>query len=379
MPSLPDFSSIRAEVDLEAIRHNARVLTQLASPAKLLAVVKADAYGHGALPVARALEAEGVGQFAVATIGEGAELRDAGIESPVLVFGAPLLDSLPAYVRLGLTATVSSPGVAEWAIETAASHGPLRVHVKVDTGMHRLGLRPDEVAGVLRRLAEAPGVTTEALWTHLATADGDLDYTREQLAAFHSLTDDLGGLCPPLTHVANGPMLLRLPEESSRERTLVRAGGVLYGMASSRLLRPLAEAAGLRHAMRVVTRVVHLQTVEAGESVSYGRTWIARGPRRIATIAAGYADGLPRALSNRGHVGIGGRLFPIAGRVCMDMIMVDLGAPDGPAESVHLGDEAVLFGPDGPDVLDQAEAADTIPYDLTCALAARVNRTVLHG
>lgn len=372
---LPDLSPTRVDVDLGAIRHNVRLLRQIADPARLLAVVKADAYGHGAVPVTRALVEEGVGQFAVATVGEGAELRKVGIEAPLLVFAAPLPDALPTYARLGLSVTVSSTDVARHVAEVARTHGPLHAHVKVDTGMHRIGLLPEEAADTLQLLAEAPGVTVDALWTHLATADGDLYFTRTQLDRFRTLADGLGELRPPLLHVSNGPMLLRLPEEAARENFLVRVGGVLYGMASSRELRPSVDAAGLRPAMRVVTRVVHLQTVGAGESVSYGRSWIARGPRRIATLAAGYADGLPRSLSNRGHVGIGGRHYPIAGRVCMDMFMADLGPPDGPGRGVSVGDEAVVFGPGGPDVLDQAEAAGTIPYDLTCALAARVSRS----
>ncbi|MEM6326872.1 MAG: alanine racemase [Bacteroidota bacterium] len=371
---LPDLSPTRAEVDLGAIRHNARVLARLAAPASVLAVVKADAYGHGAIPVARALAEEGVKRFAVATVGEGATLREAGIETPILVFAAPLPHALAAYVRLGLSVTVSSREVAEHVTEAARTHGPLTAHVKVDTGMRRLGVRPEETAEVLRLLHDAPGVSAEALWTHLATADGDLGFARDQLRTFETLLGDLGSLRPPLHHVANGPMLLRMPEDAAREGTLVRAGGVLYGLSSSRMLAPHLAAADLRPAMRLVTRVVHLQTVRAGETISYGRTWTAPEDRRIATLPVGYADGLPRALSNRGRVGIGGRLLPIAGRVCMDMLLADLGPPDGPAASVRLGDEAVLFGPGGPDALDQAEAGETITYELTCALAARVGR-----
>ncbi|MEM1056128.1 MAG: alanine racemase [Bacteroidota bacterium] len=372
-PSLQSFA--RVEVNLDAIRRNARILSVMASPARLLGVVKSDAYGHGAVRVARALVDEGVDQLAVATVAEGAELRNAGIEASILVFAAPLPDSLPAYARYDLAVTISSRDVAAAVTETARTHGPLRAHVKVDTGMHRLGLRPDEVDAVLRDLDAAPGVTVEALWTHLATADGDLAFARRQMEVFRSLVSSLGTLCPPVTHIANGPMLLRLPEDASQPDTLVRVGGVLYGMASSREMHPAVEAAGLAPVMRLVTRVVHLQTVAEGESISYGRTWVAPGPRRIATVAIGYADGLPRGLSNAGRVGIKGALYPIAGRVCMDMLMVDLGPPNESARSVRLGDEAVLFGTGGPHILDQAEAAGTMPYELTCALASRVARS----
>lgn len=371
---LSDASPLRAEIDLDAIRHNARVLARVAAPARLLGVVKADAYGHGAVPVTRVLMDEGVRQFAVATVGEAAELREAGIDAPILVFAAPLAEALPHYARLGLSVTVPSIEVARSVMDAATTHGPLGVHVEVDTGMHRLGLTPEATAPVLRALHEAPGVTVEGLWTHLATADGDLAYSHHQLDAFDTLVAVLGPLAPDTIHVSNGPLLMRESARASRAGTLVRAGGVLYGMASSRDLHPAVGAAGLRAAMRLSTRVVHLQTVSEGESVSYGRTWTAPGPRRIATLAAGYADGVPRGLSNVGQVGIGGRLVPIAGRVCMDMLMVDLGPPEASGE-VNLGDEAILFGPGGPSVLDQAEAAGTIPYDLTCGLAPRVARS----
>lgn len=371
---LADLSPLRVEIDLDAIAHNARVLADLAGPAAVLGVVKADAYGHGAVPVTQTLLREGIERFAVATVGEAAELREAGIDASILVFAAPLAEALPHYARLGLGVTVSSPEVAALVAEAASQHGPLTAHVKVDTGMHRLGLTPEAVSPVLRMLADAPGVTVEALWTHLATADGDLGYAHRQLDAFDALLEHLGPLAPGLTHVANGPLLLRETPRAARPGTLVRAGGVLYGMASSRPLAPEVDRVGLRPAMRLSTRVVHLQTLEPGDSVSYGRTWTAPEARIIATLAAGYADGIPRGLSNAGHVGIGGRLAPIAGRVCMDMLMVDLGTPEA-AGDIELGDEAILFGPGGPSVLDQAEAADTIPYDLTCALAPRVART----
>ena len=379
---------IRADIDLGAIRHNARTLARLAAPAALLGVVKADAYGHGAEQVANVLVEEGVQQLAVATVGEAVQLREAGVTVPILVFAAPLAESLAAYARLELGVTVSSPEVAEAVVEAARVHGPLACHVKVDTGMHRLGFSPEAVPEALRYLAEAPGVTVDALWTHLATADGDLDYAREQLRAFSALVDRLGPLAPPTVHVANGPALIRLTHEVARPSTLIRAGGVLYGLSSSGDLAPEANAAGLKPAMRLSTRVVHLQTVEAGESVSYGRAWVAPEARRIATLAAGYADGVPRALSSSGHVGIGGRLYPIAGRVCMDMLMVDLGPPQASAPgterphgsgAIRVGDEAVLFGAGGPDILRQADAAGTISYDLTCGLAPRVARTWRDG
>ena len=356
--------AIRAEVDLDAIRHNAGLLLARAGDDAVMGVVKADAYGHGAVPVARALAAASVERFAVATVPEAIELRDAGIEAPILVLAAPLDAFLGAYVEHDLEAVVSSPEVAASVLR----RGGLTVHVKVDTGMHRLGLDPATAADTVRLLGAAPGVTVAALWTHLATADAaDPSFALEQVRRFDGVLAALGDDAPPLVHVGNGPAVLRLPRLTSR-RALVRLGGALYGLASDRALAPSMEA--LRPAMRLVTRVVHVQTVAAGEAVSYGRTWTAERPTRVATLAAGYADGVPRALSNVGTVGLGGTRCPIVGRVCMDMLMVDASA----APDVRRGDEAVLFGPGGPSALDAAEAAGTVSYELTSGLTARVPR-----
>jgi alanine racemase len=374
------FSHVTAVTDLAAVRHNVRCLAAQAADHDLVGVVKANAYGHGAAEVARVLLAEGVPRLAVATLAEGVALRAEGILAPVHVFGVPLPGALPAYVHHDLAATVAAEATAREAVETARLTGPLRVHVKVDTGMHRLGLRPDEAPAVVRRLGATPGVVVEGLWTHFATADGaDVGFVAEQTARFDAVLAALGDDTPPLVHVANGPAAVRglgldLPHLPPGRRRLARLGGVLYGLASDAALG--AHLEGLRPAMRLVSRVVHLQDVAPGESVSYARTWTASHRTRIATISCGYADGLPRALSNRGRVGVGGRLVPIVGTVCMDMLMVDLGPPDGPASHVRLGDEVVLFGPGGPTAEAAAAAAGTISYALTCGLTARVARAV---
>ena len=368
---------LRAETDLDAVRHNVRWLRERADGDGVVAVVKANAYGHGAVPVTRALQGEGVERFAVATLAEAVELREAGVDGRVLVFAAPLDGHLPAYERYGLEATVSSTEVAR----AVAGRGGVAVHVKVDTGMHRLGVAPEDGAATVRAL-QAAGVRVEAVWTHLATADGDdAGFALEQVRRFDGVLRDLGADAPPLVHVRNGPAVVRLPPLTSRP-ALVRLGGVLYGLASDPAMLPDMGApggGGLRPALRLVARVVHVQTVAAGESVSYGRTWTARRPTRVATLAAGYADGVPRALSNRGEVGIDERRYPVAGRVCMDMMLVDLGAPDGPGAAVGRGDEAVLFGRGGPTAEEAAAAAGTISYELTCGVAGRVARVVLGG
>ncbi|WP_420457222.1 alanine racemase [Rubrivirga sp.] len=364
--------ALRAEVDLGAIRHNVRRLAARRGDS-VMGVVKADAYGHGAVPVARVLVEEGVGWLAVATVPEAVELREAGVETRLLVFAAPLPDFLPDYQRWGLDAVVSSPEAAEAVIERAPT---VPVHVKVDTGMHRIGVRPEDAAEVVRRLRRG-GVTVEALWTHLATADAaDPSFALAQVRRFDGVLRALGDDAPPLVHVANGPAHVRLPALASRP-ALARLGGVLYGLDSDAAMSGATE--GLRPAMRLVARVVHLQTVAPGETVSYGRTWTAERPTRVATLAVGYADGLPRSLSNRGEVAIGDLRAPVVGRVCMDMTMVSLGDPGGPGAAVALGDEAVVFGPGGPSAEAVADRAGTISYELTAGLTARVHHTYRDG
>lgn len=364
MPDLP--VPVRAEIDLGALRHNLRLLRDLAAGAEVMGIVKADAYGHGAEHVVPVLHAEGVRTFAVASVPEAVRLRDLGVTERVLVFAAPLPGDLPAYAARGLDVTVSSREVAEAVV---ALGEPLRVHVKVDTGMHRIGLVMDEASAVIRLLRGAGHVEIAGLWTHFAAADDrDLSFAREQLRRFEAVVEAVGEPVPAL-HLANSGAVAQLPE-AIRGRALVRPGGLLYGIPSSEALADV----GVRPVMRLVARVVHVQTVASGETVSYGRTWTAERPSRIATLSVGYGDGLPRQLSNRAEVGIGGRRYPVAGRVCMDMTMVDLGAPDGPGAGIQVGDEAVIFGPGGPSAFEVAGWAGTISYALPCGLTARVPR-----
>lgn len=334
-----------------------------------MGAVKANAYGHGAATVARTLVEAGLTRLSVANVVEGVALREVGIEVPVLVMGAALPEALPAYAAYGLDLAVTSPAGADAALACGL---PLTVHVKVDTGMHRLGLDPDEVPGVLRRLGAADHLTVVGLWTHFANVAGG--FTETQVARFDALVARLaadGVPVPPLLHLANtGGLLAHAPSVNGRH--IARTGGALYGLVADRMLAGMAD---LRPVMRLVGRIVQVKTVQAGETVSYGRTWKAAEPTAIAVVGAGYGDGLPRALSNRGAAGIDGVLYPVAGRVCMDMLMLDVGRPG--AATVQVGDEAVLFGPGGPSALDVADAAGTIAYDLTCRLTSRVPRVTV--
>lgn len=351
-----------------------RVLRARAVGAALLGIVKADAYGHGVERIAQALCAEGVRHLAVATIHEALAVKTLGLPVSILVFSAPLAPYLSAYAEHGFEVAVTSPAVAAAVAEAARRAGPLRVHVKVDTGMHRLGLHPAEVDAVVRLLDATPGIYLAGLWTHFATADAPADtFAAEQMKRFRPVWEAYGDAFE-YVHVANSGALLRQPALLAAlppARTLVRTGITLYGLGDSPWL---TEGTDLRPVMRFTSRVMHLQTVEAGETTSYGRTWSAERPTRLATVGAGYADGYHRLLSNRAEVGIRGQRYPVAGTVCMDMFMVDLGPPDGPGAAVQVGDEVVLFGTGGPSAFEVARWAETIPYEIVCAVSQRVPR-----
>ncbi|MEM8558445.1 MAG: alanine racemase [Bacteroidota bacterium] len=378
-------SPLRAEIDLGALRRNVRRLRAHVAPAALAGTVKADAYGHGALPIARTMTEEGVDWLCVARLDEGVALREGGIGGHVLVLGTPFADEVATYAAHRLDATVTSEPVAAMLAAQArkaaqATGRPLRVHVKADTGMHRLGIAPEAVPDVLARLYAADGAKVAGLWTHFATADEAASpFAATQAERFASLRADLaraGVPAPPLLHVANsGAALLREPLQlPAGTAALARVGGLAYGLPSSPDLAAAADRLGLEPVMRLVARVVHVQTIAAGESVSYGQTWTASAPTRIATLAVGYGDGFPRSLSNVGEAAIHERRYPIAGRVCMDLTMLDLGLPGGAGAAVRVGDEAVLFGHGGPSALEVAERAGTISYAVTAGLTARVPR-----
>ncbi|MEL6442831.1 MAG: alanine racemase [Bacteroidota bacterium] len=375
-------SSVRADIDLGALRRNVRRLAAHVAPAHLMGIVKANAYGHGAVPVARAMADEGVTWFAVARTGEGVALREAGLTGRVLVLGAP--DDLDTYAEHDLDLCITSEAIAEAVLAwTAPSASLLRVHVKADTGMRRLGVPPETVPAVLARLYATERVEVVGLMTHFATADETASaFAATQAARFDAPLGALertGMAVPPVLHVANsGAAVLGPPFVAPAGTTaLARVGGLVYGVPSSPDLAREAERLGLESVMRLVAPIVHVQTVAAGESVSYAQTWTAAAPTRIATLAAGYGDGLPRALSNIGEATVGGRRYPVAGRVCMDLTMLDLGAPDGSGREVCVGDEAVFFGPDGPSAFEVGERIGTISYELTTGLTARVPRVVV--
>ena len=364
------FRPTYAEVDLAAIQHNVRILRERVG-VPLTAVVKADAYGHGAVPVARAVVAAGAERLAVATVDEGIELRTAGLALPILVLGWTPPDAVEPALRFGLTLTVFDRPSLEAIAAVAARTGlTATVHVKLDTGMGRLGFptwRGDGLAE-LAALLTRPGIDVEALYTHLSAADDDDAYTSAQLARFDAACQRLreAGLNFRLRHAANSAGALRFP--ASRYDT-VRLGIALYGLDA---FPGAARAAGLRPALRWRTAVAQVKVIEAGIGISYGHTYVPDRPVRVAVLAVGYADGYDRALSNLGQVLIGGRRARVLGRVCMDQVIV--GEVD---EGVRPGDEAVLLGAQGDDEITASEMADwleTIPYEVVTRIGARVPR-----
>lgn len=367
-----------AQIDLSALRHNVAVVRNLAGDAGIIGVIKADAYGHGALPVAMELVAAGVDRLAVATVSEGIRLRRAGIRARILVLSPVIPGTLPAYSSHQLGVTVSAIEVAEEVAAFAGPDRPLETHLMIETGMGRIGTRIPQVERAVRLLTTTRGVELESIWTHLATAD-DLnpDYTTIQLERFSEAIRSVRDAVR-FTHVANSAALINHRHMLGLdEHTLVRPGISLYGLSPSPELDQAASA-GLRPVMRLRSVVGQVKVVNEGESISYARRWIAPGKRVIATIGVGYADGYPRNLTNRGHIGIGGHLYPVAGTVCMDMTMLDAGEP-GAAPPISPGDEAVIFGTGGPSCFQVAHAAGTISYELTCRVGPRVPREYLNA
>jgi alanine racemase len=359
-----------AEVDLAAIRHNVARLRELSAPAAVCAVVKADGYGHGAVPVARAALDAGATWLAVALVEEGIALREAGIDAPVLVLSEPPVDAISETLKHGLTPTLYTRKGVE---ATAGAAGTTRVpvHVKVDTGMHRVGASPDEAVAVVQAVADEPALELQGFWTHLAVADEPGNpYTDQQLQRFEAVRRQLAtaGVEPELLHAANSAGALAHPRA---RYDLVRCGIALYGSPPS---ADVGGDAGLRPALSLKAGVSHVRALVAGERVSYGLRWQAEVDTVIATVPLGYADGVTRRLSAAGgQVLIDGRRCPLAGTVTMDQVMVDC----GPDAVVAPGDEVVFIGRQGSEEITAAEWADrldTISYEVLCGIGPRVPR-----
>jgi alanine racemase len=367
----------RAEINLEANRHNLRVVRKHAGTARVWAVLKADAYGHGAPAVARTLERARVDGFCVALLEEGIELREAGIGAPILLMGGHYGSSHDEVVARGLTPVVCDlDQIASFArlVRSGIAPGPIDVHLKVDTGMARLGVTLRDLPALAAGLARFPEVRVGGLMTHLACADAaGGEATQESMHRFEEGTQILArhGIHPGCRHAANSAAVLR----GGAMLDAVRPGLALFGVAPRVAGEPLVR--DLRPVMRVRTEVIALRDVDAGASVGYGATWTAPGPSRIATVPMGYADGLSRQLGNRGHVLVRGVRAPIVGAVSMDMAMIDVTGIGG----ASLRDEVVVLGAqDGPagrgaiGADDVAADADTIAWEVLTSISRRVPR-----
>ena len=380
-----------AVVDLGALRANAAELARRAAPAALCAVVKADGYGHGAVAAARAAVAGGAGWLAVALVEEGIELRQAGVTAPILLLSEPRPSEMVEVVAHGLRPSVySAPGLAAAAAAATAGSHRLGVHLKIDTGMHRVGVHPDEAVPLARAVAAKADLYLEGVWTHCAVADDVGDpFTEVQLERYEQVLAALaadGDLLaadgeaprPFLRHAANSALLLAAdrpdaPPPRRRGRyDMVRAGIALYGLPPAPALA--AEMVGLQPAMQLRTQVSYVKTVAAGEGVSYGLAHRFAAERHVATVPIGYADGVRRDYGMRGgEVLIGGRRRPVVGVVTMDQLMVDCGVEGDVAEA----DEVVLIGTQGDESIDATEVAErlgTISYEVVCDIGWRVRR-----
>jgi alanine racemase len=358
-------------VDLGAIEHNVRSIRELVRPAQVCAVVKADGYGHGAIAVGQAALAAGATWLGVALVEEGAVLRKAGIEAPILLLSEPPPADVERAVRFDLRLTVYRAAGIEAVAEAARARGTrTAVHLKVNTGMNRVGADPSEVPALAKQIVGSPDLDFEALWTHCAVADEpNHPFTDEQLDRFDEVYAELerGGLAPPMRHAANTAAAIEHPRS---RYDLVRAGIGVYGISPAPALDGRVD---LRPALTLRAEVSMVKRVAAGERISYGLRHRFDHDTVVATVPIGYADGVPRRLSAvGGEVLIGGRRRPIVGTVTMDQLMV---ACDD--DEVAVGDEVVLIGRQGDEVVTAAEWAeplDTIAYEIVCGIGPRVPR-----
>ncbi len=366
-----------AEIDLDALADNLRVIRGQVGEVSVMAAVKADAYGHGAVPCARRLEAEGVDWFGVAMPEEGLELRRAGISKPILCLGGFWPGQEAACLQQRLTPVVYRLDMIEALDRAARDAGVIaEVHVKIDSGMGRLGVRSDDIRQFCDSLSRFQSVRVDGLMTHLAAADDPTheDFTNDQLKRFQEAVNLFRerGFAPQYVHAANSAAAFAYPQARGN---MVRPGGALYGFRRD-VLPPKYEVAQLRPVMSLRSRIMLLKTVGKGEKLGYGSTFQTTRPSLIATVPIGYDDGYRRALSNRGRVIVGGTFAPVVGRVSMDLTLIDI--TDVPGVSLH--DEVTFLGRNGALSItaeDLAELVGTISYEITCGISSRVPRIYL--
>jgi len=365
-----------AEIDLGALLHNFNLARKTGK--KVMCVIKADGYGHGAVALGRFLEKHGAAAFAVACLDEAISLREAGVSAPILVLGYTQPEYAKLFAEYRLAASVIDREAALELSEAAcAAKVTIPVHIKIDTGMSRLGfsvqndVQLQEALHDIIACSSLPGLSTEGIFTHFAVADtpSEEPYTLGQLDRFNAVLTALQkqGLGPLLTHAANSAALLNYPQAHF---DMVREGIMLYGLYPD----SVPQEGSLKPVMTLKTRVVQVKEFPAHTTIGYGRTFETTRNTRVAVIAAGYADGYPRRQSNLGSVTINGRRYPQIGRVCMDMSMVDITGSD-----VQRGDVAILFGQGGPSLEEVSQNIGTVNYELACLVTPRIQRVYLGG
>jgi len=372
------FDRAWAEINLDNIAHNVKEIRRLAGKrTEIIGVVKADAYGHGTLETVPTLLENGVTRLAVSMLDEAIQLRKIGVEVPILVLNHTDFRRVGEVLEYNITQTVYSHEMAEVLSREAVKRGTkAKVHIKIDTGMTRVGFKPgySAVKDVMT-ISKLDGIIIEGIFTHFAEADtNDRTFTDRQFELFDSIIRELNrvGILIPIRHVSNSAAIIQYPEMTLEA---VRPGIILYGIYPSREVnRSLID---LKPAMSLKANVIHVKEVEAGVSISYGRTFTTRRKSRIATVPIGYADGYSRLLSNKSRVLINGQFAPVVGNICMDQMMVDVTDIEG---DVKPGDEVVLIGRQGDREITAEEIADiigTIPYEVLCIVGKRVPRVYI--
>ena len=357
-------------VDLGALARNYSAIRAHVGGAKVMAILKANAYGHGLVPVAQHLEKLGAPYFGLAYLEEGVRVRQEGVQTPILILGGIVGRQIPRFLEYDLTLTASSVDKLEAIEQCAAALGKrAKVHLKIDTGMERIGVHWYSAEALLTTSLRCPNVEVEGLYSHLANSDdADLNHAKLQRERFEEVIAfyERRSLPTPMRHLANSGAVLQMPEVNY---DMVRPGILLYGAYPSPECRTTLR---VETAIRWTSQVVYFKVVKAGGSVSYGSTWTADRPTRVVTVPVGYGDGYQRAMSGSAEVLIGGRKYPVIGRVCMDQLMVDIG--DGTA---YNGDEVVLIGESGEAKIrieDLAAWADTVPHEILTSINTRVPR-----
>ena len=359
-------------IDHESLRWNFRqIRSSVGSQIKILSMVKANGYGHGAPAVAKTLAAEGTDSFGVATVEEAVELRRHGITAPILVLTGVYLDQLELFFDHQLTAVAHDVGALQQLDDAVARRGgSLNLHLKIDTGMGRIGFLPAQIDEWLGQLRQLKAVKVEGLFSHFSQAESvEGEYTRKQVEIFNNVVRRLhdGGIAPTLIHLANSAATIALP---AAYFNMVRPGLMLYGVYPS---PAMTARIALKPVLSWKTRILQLKKVPCNTSISYGQTFTTKRDSLIATVPLGYADGYRRLLSNRGQALVGGKRVPVAGRVCMDLTMLDV----TDIGKIQQGDEVVLLGAQGNDAIsadEMAAWADTISYEILASIGARVPR-----